>query len=62
MSGLIDFLIARAKEKSTWAGLIIVVLNAVGIQVGETQVENLALALSGLVAAVFAALPERKPE
>ena len=53
-----DYIIARLKEPSTWAGLA-VVFTAAGISVSEAE---LALIGSGIAAILAIVLRERGPE
>ncbi len=53
-----DYIIARLKEPSTWAGLA-VVFTAAGISVSEAE---LALVGSGIAAILAIVLRERGPE
>lgn len=62
MGAIFAFVKARLVEKTTWAGLFIFAMNMTGIQVGETQIENLALSAAGLAAAIMALTPEKKAE
>lgn len=57
---ILDWLKARLTEKTTWAGLIAVVLGVVGIEATAIQTEQAAGAITTLVGVILALLPEKK--
>lgn len=62
MGALLDFLKARLTEKTTWAGLLAVILGVIGIEATQVQTETIAGALTALIGGILALLPERKAE
>lgn len=60
MDAILDFLLARAKEKTTWAGLLAVILGVIGIEATAVQTETIAGALTALIGGILALLPEKK--
>ena len=60
MQAVIDFLISRAKEKSTWLGIAALILGIVGVEATAVQTEQIAGALTILVATILGLLPDRK--
>lgn len=63
MEAFLTWLLDRAKEKTTWIGVVAVVLGVVGVEAKAVQVEQIGGALTALIGAVLAILPEkRKPE
>jgi len=63
MNALLPWLMDRIKEKTTWIGFAALVLGVVGIEAKAVQVEQIAGALTSLVGAILAIIPEhKKPE
>jgi hypothetical protein len=60
MGAVVDWIIARAKEKTTWLGLVGIVLGAIGIEATSVQTETIAGALTALIGTILAIMPERK--
>lgn len=62
MQALIDFLVSRAKEKTTWIGLIGIVLGVVGLEATAVQTEQLAGSMTAIIGTILALLPETKKD
>lgn len=63
MEGFFAWILDRAREKTTWVGVVAVVLGVVGIEAKAIQTEQIAGALTTLVGAILAIIPEhKKPE
>lgn len=60
MGAILEFLLARAKEKTTWLGLAALILGVVGIEATAVQTEQIAGAMTVLVATVIGLIPEKK--
>jgi len=60
MGAILEFLLARAKEKTTWLGLAALILGVVGVEATAVQTEQIAGALTVLVATVIGLIPEKK--
>lgn len=60
MQDVISFIKARLLEKSTWAGIIALVLGVVGWEATAVQTEQLAGALTMLIGTLLAILPDKK--
>ena len=60
MAAILEFLKARAMEKTTWAGLIVVILGVVGIEATAVQTETMAGAITALLGVILGLIPERK--
>lgn len=60
MSAIIEFLKARAMEKTTWAGLTVLILGVVGIEATSVQAETMAGAITALIGVIMGLIPERK--
>ncbi len=60
MGAILEFLKARAMEKTTWAGLIVVILGVVGIEATAVQTETMAGAITALLGVILGLIPERK--
>lgn len=61
MGAILEFLLARAKERTTWIGLIGIILGVVGLEATAVQTEQLAGSLTAIVGTILALMPERKP-
>ena len=60
----IDYIIARLKERSTWAGIVVLLSTAFGIVIPDTTVQAIAtagVALAGLVSALLPDNEKQKP-
>ena len=60
MQAVIQFLIERAKERTTWLGLVALILGIVGVQATQVQTEQLAGAATILVATILSLFPDQK--
>jgi len=60
MGAILDFLKERITEKSTWAGLIVLILGIVGIEATAVQTETMAGAITALLGVILGLLPEKK--
>ena len=62
MQAVIDFLRARAMERTTWLGIAALILGLIGVEATQVQTEQIAGALTILVATILSFLPEKKKE
>lgn len=63
MNALLPWLMDRIKEKTTWIGFVALILGLVGIEAKAVQVEQIGGALTALIGAILALIPEhKKPE
>lgn len=60
MAAFLEFLISRAKEKTTWMGIAALVLGVIGVQATAIQTEQIAGALTILVGTILGLIPEKK--
>jgi len=63
MEAFWTWMLDRAMEKTTWIGFAALILGVVGIEAKAVQVEQVAGALTSLIGAILAVIPEhKKPE
>jgi hypothetical protein len=60
MDNVFDWLKERLTERSTWAGIVAVVLGIVGIEATAVQTEQIVGSLTALIGVVLALISERK--
>lgn len=60
MKAVVDFLRERILEKSTWLGVIALVLGWVGVEATAVQTEQLAGSLTILISTLLMLTPEKK--
>ena len=59
MQAVIDFLITKATEKTTWVGILVIIAGAVGIETSDKLIGDIAEGVTAILGAILVIMREQ---